>query len=282
MGCLERLTLSHFGHPLRLWRKAPGTSSRPEGTILALHGFTGSGLDFEAVWAEPALADFQWLCPDLPGHGESACPATCDPCRLLPLLLLIDKIRLVHGDDPSLLLLGYSMGGRLALHYLRRASALPCILIGASPGLADKSERKERRLRDAALIETGKTEIGQFCEVWEKQPLIASQSSIPEPLRSRIAKRRRAQSTIGLASSLAGCGTGALPGLWDGLPAMPAFDSIHGDQDSKFAEVSRRMQERNPSVRIWPVEGSGHAVHLEQPRAVADILAHKTRLSKSA
>lgn len=272
MGLVESIGLRHFGHRIHLWRKVPGTS-RKAATLIALHGFTGSGLDFEALWDSPVLESCEWLCPDLPGHGKSVLPDNCDPCRLLPQLLLIDKLRSEVAHSGRVLLVGYSMGGRLALHYLHRARPLPCFLIGASPGIAEAAARKKRRLADRQLIDPEACDIDTFCERWESQPLIAPQKRICEPMRSRIAERRRRQSPRGLAASLAGCGTGALPGLWAKLPSLPPFHCMAGANDKKFVEISRRMKARNPRIQYWTLKGCGHAAHLEDPDGVAAILA---------
>ena len=41
--------------------------------LVALHGFTGSGADFD-VLREALTSSVRWTTPDLPGHGENLAP----------------------------------------------------------------------------------------------------------------------------------------------------------------------------------------------------------------
>lgn len=238
-------------------------------TVLALHGFTGSGEDFNPLRAAMGESAYRWICPDFMGHGGSDAPPNIDPYRLPAALALIDQARARAPDPDRVILLGYSMGGRLALHYLQWARPLPTILIGASPGLQDVTERRRRRQADAALIIPGRTTPGEFCDRWESQPLIHSQTRLPEPLRSDLASRRRRNSLLGLAQSLAGCGTGALPSLWGRLASLPPTLFLHGATDGKFASIGRLMAREQAGLQVVAVPEAGHAPHLEQPAATA-------------
>ncbi len=247
-------------------------------TILALHGFTGSGEDFlplrEALGADCA----HWVLPDFMGHGASASPAVLDPYCLPAVLRLIDAARLLAPDPRRVVLVGYSMGGRLALHYLRWAAPLPCLLIGASPGLQDEAERRRRRHEDrrwaAQLLAPGDTSarMEAFCAAWEAQPLIAPQTLLPQPLRTLLAARRRRNDPVGLAHALLACGAGTLPPLWRHLPELPPCTWLHGAGDAKFAAIAAEAATRNSGFAPVAVPGAGHAPHLEAPHAVATVL----------
>jgi 2-succinyl-6-hydroxy-2,4-cyclohexadiene-1-carboxylate synthase len=244
----------------------------PEWTILALHGFTGSGADFGPL--RDCLADLPvaWMCPDFMGHGSSVSPRNVDPYRLTAALALINRARHVAESPDKVLLVGYSMGGRLALHYLRWAAPLPAVLIGASPGIENAVERARRRTRDAGLMDPLSDDINAFCEAWEQQPLIEPQTRLAEPLRSDLAQRRRENFLVGLENSLAGCGAGALPSLWSVLPELPPMTCLYGEQDGKFAAIARRMQAANPLIAAQAIPEAGHAAHLENPEAVARVV----------
>jgi 2-succinyl-6-hydroxy-2,4-cyclohexadiene-1-carboxylate synthase len=256
-------------------------SELPVWSILALHGFTGSGADFNPL--RKALSDLSidWLCPDFMGHGDSESPRNVDPYRLTAALSLIDRARQLARNPDKVVLLAYSMGGRIALHYLRWAKPLPTVLIGASPGLEDPGERVRRRSEDARLIDPACEDVTDFCAKWEAQPLIQPQTHLAEPLRSELAGRRRKNSLIGLANSLAACGTAALPSLWSELPGFSNLTCLYGERDSKFAAVARRMQSANPAIRIAGIPDSGHAAHLENPEAVAEELKFQLQIVNS-
>jgi len=119
-------------------------------TILACHGFTGEGADFEPLRAVLPTGHVL-VAPDFPGHGSRrGLRAPADYSLAAHLATLDESIRAV--TEP-VTLLGYSLGGRLALHW---ALANPgkfrqLILVGASPGLATEAERTERTYADAAV-----------------------------------------------------------------------------------------------------------------------------------
>ncbi len=105
-------------------------------TLLLLHGFTGSGTNWAAQVS--FFADyFRVVTIDLLGHGATNAPT--DPARYAidrqaaDILGILDSLEVERAH-----LLGYSMGGRLALYtalaYPQRIERL--ILESASPGLA--------------------------------------------------------------------------------------------------------------------------------------------------
>ena len=245
--------------PLHRW---PGASDRPA-PLLALHGFTGSGADFEPL---APLLGREILAPDLPGHGgASALPGPYTMERVTAALAEL----LVDGGPERPVLLGYSMGGRVALHfalrYPDRLAAL--VLIGANPGLADPGARAARRRADEALAERIEVEgIPAFLEYWSAIPLIATQARIPEPQRSAMRRRRLRNRARGLAASLRDMGTGAMLPIWEELPRLAAPTLlITGAEDVKYRGIAARMAALIPGARRALIPGAGHCAHLEQP-----------------
>lgn len=241
-------------------------------TVLALHGFTGSGADFLPLIEAIGRDRLHWVCPDFMGHGSSDSPRNLDPYLLANTLKLVDAARHAAPNPDRVILLGYSMGGRIALNYLRWSAPLPAVVIGASPGLRDPEERRQRRIRDARWIAEG-TRIDEFCRNWEAQPLILPQTRLPEPLKSQLAARRRKNDLTGLKQSLLALGSGALPDLWTALPALPPVTCLYGEQDAGFAREAQLMQQENPRFTPVAVPGCGHAPHLEAPDDLASLLA---------
>jgi pimeloyl-ACP methyl ester carboxylesterase len=47
---------------------------------------------------------------------------------------------------------------------------------------------------------------------------------------------------------------------------------VAGDRDPKYVDLARRMAERIAGAEVVVVPGAGHAVHLEDPDAVAALL----------
>ncbi len=252
--------------------------------LLLLHGFTGS----TATWA-PLLAAFaphrRTIAVDLTGHGASDCPADPERYRLEPcladLLAVLDALDVARAD-----VLGYSMGGRIALHL---AAAAPgrvraLVLESASPGLSEPDERRERVRADEALAESIERDgVEAFAERWERLPLFASQVALPAEVRAAQRAQRLRNSALGLANSLRGMGAGRQESLWGGLPAMATPSLlIVGALDAKFCAIARRMAAAMPTARLAVVPGAGHAVHLEQPQVYAErVLAFLSSISRA-
>lgn len=248
-------------------------SSRSLVPVLALHGFTGSGTDFECL-AETELAGHPWYCPHLPGHGETNWldhEADWEPASLAEALALAWR----QGNRPAPILLGYSLGGRLAMHIARQQPDLGrrLVLIGASPGLDEPTPRSQRLLLDAERARQLREEgLETFLEGWIRQPLIATQERIPMPWRSRWQERRRGNPAGGLALALERWSPGRLPSLWPELDRLkgPAMIAA-GQHDPAYREVANRMAALMPDARPAIVPEAGHAAHVENPGAFAGL-----------
>jgi 2-succinyl-6-hydroxy-2,4-cyclohexadiene-1-carboxylate synthase len=232
---------------------------------MLLHGFTHTGASWCRV-IERLGQSYRALAPDLRGHGAAS---DRQPVALAPVLEDLTAVAVKRFT-----LSGYSMGGRIALHL---ALAIPdqverLVLIGASPGLADPTERTARRQADVALADHVEAmTIEAFAEEWARTPVLAG---MPSDVLAEVHRDRLRSNVVGLARSLRGLGTGELPSLWDRLVELTVPVSlIVGARDEKFSMVAERMAERLPSARVEVVPGAGHAVHLEAPHATARIIA---------
>ena len=232
--------------------------------LVLLHGFTHTGRSWDAVAA--ALGErYRALAPDIRGHG-AASEAT--PVTLEAVLSDIDGL----APGPFAIA-GYSMGGRLALHYAlaRPKRVARLALIGASPGLEDPGERAARLHADERLArEIEGLSVGDFAARWAATPVLSDQ---PAHVRARAHADRLRNKPGGLARALRGLGTGALPPVWQRLweLQMPVL-MIVGERDDKFREIAHRMHGALPRGRLEIVAGAGHAAHLERPRDVAALI----------
>ena len=229
--------------------------------LVLLHGFTQTRQSWRRTVA--ALGGrYRALAPDLPGHGQAAerRPASFAACAAY--------VRALAGQP--CVLVGYSMGGRIALH---TALAVPglverLVLIGASPGLADPAEREQRRRADEALAERIEAVgVAAFAEEWGAQALFAGQD---ERVAAAAHADRLRNTSQGLAAALRGLGTGVMTPLWDRLPQLGIpVTLVVGARDAKFRAIAERMATALPDARLHVIEGAGHAVPLERPDAVA-------------
>jgi 2-succinyl-6-hydroxy-2,4-cyclohexadiene-1-carboxylate synthase len=238
-------------------------------SVLALHGFTGSGATWDGLAG--ALGDGRRLiAPDLLGHAGSDAPP--DPARYAverqvdDLAALLDVLAAAPAD-----VVGYSMGARLALVLaLRHPGAVRTLVLESpSAGIADERERERRRAADEALA-AGLERDGlvAFVDAWEAQPLFASQQALPAEVRARQRTERLRHDPAGLAASLRGAGQGAMAPLHTRLGEIGCTALvIAGALDTVGLARAHLVAAGLPAATLHVVAGAGHAVHLEQPEA---------------
>jgi 2-succinyl-6-hydroxy-2,4-cyclohexadiene-1-carboxylate synthase len=187
------------------------------------------------------------------------------------LLGLLDQRGVERFD-----LLGYSMGGRVALHLAlaapERVSRL--VLESASPGIADAVERAERVASDTALAEQIEQRgMDWFVDYWEHIPLFRSQRMLPPEVFAAQRERRLMNRPRGLAHSLRGMGAGQQESLWERLNElrMPTL-LLTGEHDTKYVALAQEMQQRIPGAVQQVVRGAGHTTHLEQPASFLEAV----------
>jgi 2-succinyl-6-hydroxy-2,4-cyclohexadiene-1-carboxylate synthase len=171
------------------------------------------------------------------------------------------------------LLVGYSLGGRLALRAALRDPEryLGIVTIGATAGIDEPSLRSMRAEADerlAAWMEAAPIE--DIVGVWERQPLFADQS---EALIEAQRPGRLAQDPAALAMLLRTAGQGVLEPVWHELLflELPLL-AIAGARDEGYVRAAKRIADMAPRGRAEIVEEAGHAVQLQRPEEVARLL----------
>jgi 2-succinyl-6-hydroxy-2,4-cyclohexadiene-1-carboxylate synthase len=238
--------------------------------ILFLHGFMGDRYDFNAV-ISPLTDSFRCLSLDLPGHGQT--------------IVIGDEVdygmsqtaqAIVHWLDQfnisQCFLVGYSMGGRLALyltiHFPRRF--IKVVLESASPGLATEAEQQRRVQQDqqlAATLETG--DFSEFLQNWYRQPLFCPPDldSFQEQQAREMGDRRRHNQPLELAKSLRQMGTGSQPSLWQELAHIQVpLLLLVGELDQKFIHMNQEMLTHCKTAKLQMISGCRHNIHWEQPQ----------------
>ena len=244
-------------------------------TIVLLHGFTGSTKTWHRVIAK-LPTNIRCIAIDLIGHGQTAAPLTEKQYSMtFQIELLNELFRTLKLKD--FVLLGYSMGGRVALSYAVRFpfQLTHLILESASPGLVEEQQRKMRKMADEQLAEKIVANgVESFVNKWEDIPLFASQKLLPAEVQQEIRRERVQQREIGLANSLRGMGTGVMPPLWGKpLATLPIpVTLITGALDEKFVQLNDEMQKQIVKANHIIIPAVGHAIHVENPTKFATIV----------
>jgi 2-succinyl-6-hydroxy-2,4-cyclohexadiene-1-carboxylate synthase len=238
----------------------------PESLVL-LHGFGGTRRAWDAVIERlPGDERRRAVALDLPGHGGEA-----DAPRPITFKGCVEH---VLGRSPArFVLCGYSLGGRVALQVALAAPerVVRLVLVATTAGIADATERAERRVADRALAEELEREpFEQFIERWRTQPLFAAD---PPEVDARAREDQRRNRPDALAAALRGIGTGEMEPVWGRLAELTIpVTVIVGDRDAKFRALGERMVGELRDGKLIVVSG-GHALALENPAAVARAFA---------
>jgi 2-succinyl-6-hydroxy-2,4-cyclohexadiene-1-carboxylate synthase len=189
------------------------------------------------------------------------------------IISLLDKLNIT-----KCFLVGYSMGGRLALYLTLNFPErfYKVILESASPGLATEPEQLERVKRDAQIARklarsTSKIDFAAFLFNWYNQPIFGSIKNHPEfkiMLESRLQNHPQE-----LTKSLQFMGTGSQPSLWDKLPnnQIPLLLMV-GENDAKFIDINTEMAQICRASQLKIINNSAHNVHFENTSEFVDNL----------
>ena len=193
-------------------------------------------------------------------------------------------VHLVAAAEGAPVLVGYSMGGRIAAETMVRHPGLPLaglVLESAGLGPADDAARAALARRNgewaARLREGG---VAAFMDWWETLPLFATQRELPPATRVAIRADREAHGAETLARSLEAWGAHHQAAESETVAALAQMQVagrpvlyLAGSRDEKYAALAARVRAAGLPARL--VEGAGHNVHLEKPevfsRAVAQL-----------
>lgn len=264
---------------------AVSVSGPPQGVpVVVLHGFTGSASAMAPLTERLAgafrAADereraLRIVVPDLVGHGASQAPS--DPTAYRVESMAEQALSLADAlDCETFHLVGYSMGGRVALTLGCASSARlrSLTLIGATAGIADPDERRRRVEDDSARADTIAADFTAFVDEWMRGPLFAGQARLGDEYLEAARAQRMASDPDGLALSLRHGGTGSMIPLHRqlGRCEVPTLMMV-GLRDAKFCEIAQELAASLPQAAVVRVAGAGHAAHVERPRHAAATVA---------
>jgi 2-succinyl-6-hydroxy-2,4-cyclohexadiene-1-carboxylate synthase len=235
-------------------------------TLIFLHGFTSSANDWKKT-AEIVDNRFNKIAVDLIGHGKSDAPTEFEQYSPSSMnAQLLDIIN--HFTKEKVILVGYSMGGRAALSFATNHpdKIKGLILESTSAGIENPAEREERVKSDEELAEFIEADpIEKFIDHWMNLEIFGTQKRLSNERLQELRMEKLQNSSLGLANSLRGFGTGRMPYLGDKLSSLnfPVL-LITGELDSKFTQINKELVKKFPSANHQIVQNAGHNTHLEE------------------
>jgi len=246
--------------------------------LYALHGFLGVPADFSQIklptdWQMNAIdyLHVRELSPEnsLKDWGNNFCK------------YVLAKEKTVAGnvpDQPKRWLIGYSQGGRLALHAFFENPFLwqGLILLSAHPGIraADKLTEDTERLHRQQFHQQWvrrfeKQDFDKTVEQWNAQPVFAGSKNEPKRLEKNYNRHQLAKCLSHWSLSL----------QKDFHPQIKACQNkifyIAGEFDEKYKQIGRDLERLNPNVIATVAPESGHRVLFDNPDFISELL--KTR-----
>ncbi len=242
--------------------------------LILLHGFTGSSEDWIFLINELDERIYP-IAVDLPGHGKNEISKDPKDYNIDFIVDIIDSI-IEEFYFPQVVLLGYSMGGRIAESYTiqNMSKVKAMVLESTTPGIKDESERNARYRSDLDLAELIIIEgVEKFVNYWMELPLFESLKNRQVEEYQKIISRKLKNNPIGLSNSLKGFSTGKMENMWNSLIDLhhPIL-LITGQLDNKYSEIAREMKKQLPNSTHIILENSGHNTHLEKPKEFIKLI----------
>ncbi|MBV8517841.1 MAG: alpha/beta fold hydrolase [Acidobacteria bacterium] len=155
----------------------------------------------------------------------------------------------LHDDD---VLIGYSMGGRLALRALETQRVAKAVIVSAGLNAPD-DERVRRDEEWARRFETDAWP--SLMRDWNAQPVFGGHV---------VERREEDYDRRELARMLRESSPAVLP-----PPRLESIETpllwIAGARDAKYVDVAQRAVARLPHAELWVCPDAGHRVPWEQP-----------------
>ena len=176
----------------------------------------------------------------------------------------------VQANGEKSILLGYSLGGRLALHACLSRPDLwkSAIVIGADPGLESEEEKKLQLDRDRKWAERLKREpLEKLVDEWDAQSVFCGfENHAPRNLGEMDPDRLSHQFEVfskGIQQNL-------VPKLAE-LKRPPVL-FLSGEKDKKYQVIGERLAKSSSVINVQVIADAGHRVPWENPESFVQVL----------
>lgn len=162
------------------------------------------------------------------------------------------------------ILIGYSLGGRLAIHALIQCPSLwsSAVLISAHPGMKTQLEKHMRLEEDKQWAQRFKMEPwDRLMRAWNSREVFSGYDPIFERKEADYSRET-------LASMLNQFSLGKQEDLSSQISDLP-FPILwaSGAHDSRYAEISATISLKHELSKVWIVPNAGHRIPWEVPEA---------------
>ena len=212
----------------------------------------------EFHWSdEPVLVEAVDLCQDSSDGFEEWSARFCK------------EVKAESGDEKPLLL-GYSLGGRLAMHACINAPELwsGVILVSADPGSYGKEQKKLQLQKDFEWAQRFKVEnMEKLLMEWDQSPVFAQSPNLaPRNLAELDSEKISQWFTIYSKGKQA-----------DLLPLLsrennPSILFISGAEDVKYSKIGESLALVCPQINHQVIAGAGHRVPWENKNLFVEVV----------
>nr|WP_017034025.1 2-succinyl-6-hydroxy-2,4-cyclohexadiene-1-carboxylate synthase [Vibrio genomosp. F10] len=247
-----------------------GNTTKP--TLVFLHGLLGNGDDWQSSIEQ--LTEYSCLTIDLPGHGQSAhitCTGFDDCCDMIS-----NTVSALLAPNQPVVMIGYSMGGRVAMHGVANGlfsilNLQGLIVEGSHLGLESTAQKLARAVNDRGWANRFNNEpIEQVLIDWYQQGVF---SSLNNEQKQIFQLKRNANLGPAIAQMLLATSLAEQEYLLTALKKQPIrMHYICGENDHKFSQIARTS-----GLSFNLVSGAGHNVHQESPHAFAQQIKNFTK-----
>jgi 2-succinyl-6-hydroxy-2,4-cyclohexadiene-1-carboxylate synthase len=247
------------------------TNNTSNTRILALHGFLGKPTDWD-----PFISETNILCPQV----RVDTPDIFSQLKVPLELRMHDWAQDFNSEQKNHhleknVLIGYSMGGRLALQALLDKPGLwdDVVLVSSHTGLMEEDGARQERLKlDAVWAHKFKTEPwSDVLKAWNEQEVFRGSH---EPKREEKDFSREV-----LAETLVQWSLGQQDFVEDNLRSVQArIHLVAGEKDTKYRTFYEDLKKRGLAAEFHIVKGAGHRIIFDKPKELARLLVRHLKL----
>lgn len=250
--------------------------------VVLLHGWLGKESDMSPLAELLSAEGYRVLVPDIPFHGKSQdCrPRTLTGAAHCLTSALSDFLGAAPEQPHPVAIVGYSLGGRLALEFASALTDEPSpnfevqalVLISSAPPpeselecrtRAEAGQRLAARIREVSPTkEALKTWL---MDSWYNSPMwsrLEDASGYEQMIASRLEGFDAVQRDV-WAEAAINMARYAWPRT--SPPRKIPVLYIHGEHDKKYSSICSQMSSLFARMSIASVEGAGHNVLLQRP-----------------